>query len=211
VLLPWRDRVPAVLLAWFPGQEAGDGLADVLFGAAEPGGRLPTTWPATVESVLPTRPDDGVLRYGEGLDVGYRRYLRSGVEPAYWFGHGLGYTSWAYESMSCDADGTVRVDVRNVGERAGTELVQVYLERPDSGIPRPVRWLAGFAHVTAEPKESVAAVVRLPPRAFQHWSPDEGQWLTEPGEFTVRAGRSAVDLPLAAITVPWTVSGNSPH
>jgi beta-glucosidase len=214
VLLPWREQVPAVLLAWFPGQEAGDGLADVLFGASEPGGRMPTTWPQTPESALTTVPTDGVLSYVEGLDVGHRGYLRSGVEPAYWFGHGLGYTDWTYESVACDApqaDGVrVRVRVRNTGRRAGSELVQVYLMRADSAVSRPVRWLAGFARVTADPREEVEAVIDIAPRAFQHWSTSSAQFMTEPGEFTVLVGRSVSDLPLGAITIPCEENGSPP-
>jgi beta-glucosidase len=99
VLLPWRDEVAAVLVAWFPGQEFGNALADILFGEAEPGGRLPTTWPAREEDVpvLSIRPVDGQLHYAEGLHVGYRAWLRGGRPPAYPFGHGLGYTTWRYE------------------------------------------------------------------------------------------------------------------
>jgi beta-glucosidase len=97
VLLPWADEVPAVLLVWFPGQEAGHALADVITGAVEPGGRLPTTWPVDESAPLPgVRPVDGRLDYAEGLHVGHRGYERAGVAPRYWFGHGLGYTTWEY-------------------------------------------------------------------------------------------------------------------
>ena len=202
VLLPWRTEVPAVLLGWFPGEQAGHGLADVLFGAAEPGGRLPTTWPAEQADVpvLDTRPVDGVLAYAEGLDVGYRSWLASGVEPAYWFGHGLGYTTWSYEDISVsEPDGhasSVRVRLRNNGSRAGREVVQVYLSRPDGTRVRyPRRWLAGFAAVSAEPGGVVDAVVDIPARLVEHWSADG--WAVEPGTLTVHAGRSAGDLPLS--------------
>ncbi|MGH3881157.1 MAG: glycoside hydrolase family 3 C-terminal domain-containing protein, partial [Actinophytocola sp.] len=206
VLLPWRDEVPAVLLSWFPGEQAGHGLADVLFGTAEPGGRLPTTWPAAEADVpvLDTRPAAGVLTYAEGLDIGYRAWLASGVEPAYWFGHGLGYTTWSYEDISVsEPDGhacSVRVRLRNTGSRPGREVVQVYLARPDGSVRRPRRWLAGFAAVTAGPGGVVDAVVEVPKRAVEHWT--EQGWALEPGTFTVHAGRSAGDLPLtAAVTL----------
>ena len=220
VLLPWLEDVPAVLLTWFPGQEAGSGIADVLFGAAEPGGRLPTTWGAAAADVpiLDTAPADGVLEYPEGLHIGYRAWLRSQVTdkqsadsqpaaPLFWFGHGLGYTSWRYEEVSVPRNVehgrpfTVQVTVRNSGHRVGREVVQVYLSRAQSSLDRPVRWLAGHAAVTAQPGEEVTVPVAIGPRALQHWSVSAHSWSTEPGEFTVLAGPSAGDLPLAASIV----------
>lgn len=207
VALPWHTRVPALLLAWFPGQEAGDGLADVLLGRTEPGGRLPTTWAAAQADVpvLGTAPDaDGRLRYAEGPHIGYRAWLRSGTAPAYWFGHGLGYTGWAYEELTAPAavragePFDVRVRVRNCGRRRGREVVQVYLARTDSAVERPVRRLIGYAAVEADPGQSAVAVVRVGGRALAHWAPERGGWETEPGGFTLLGGRSAGDLPLAA-------------
>jgi len=104
VLLPWADDVAAVLLTWFGGQEFGHALADVLLGEAEPGGRLPTTWPASEEGLPSTRPADGVLAYAEGLFIGYRGYDRDGRDPLLPFGHGLGYTTWSYDSITVDCD-----------------------------------------------------------------------------------------------------------
>ncbi|MEU8806512.1 glycoside hydrolase family 3 C-terminal domain-containing protein [Streptomyces violaceoruber] len=206
VELPWREQAGAVLLAWFPGQEGGGGLADVLFGHAEPGGRLPTTWPAVLADapVTRTRPDGGRLDYDEGLHLGHRGWLRHHRTPAYWFGHGLGYTTWRYEELTVPpvtraGDGlTVRVRVRNTGARAGREVVQVYLARPASALDRPARWLAGYAAVRARPGETVTATVRVPARALRHWSVAEHAWRTEAGPCRVLAGRSAGDVPLAA-------------
>ncbi|MFD0261488.1 glycoside hydrolase family 3 C-terminal domain-containing protein [Kitasatospora indigofera] len=206
VLLPWREEVAAVLLGWFPGQEGGDGLADVLFGRAEPGGRLPTSWPAEERDapVLDTTPQDGVLAYAEGLHIGYRGWLRAGQRPAYWFGHGLGYGAWEYlgltapGSVAQGAGFTVRVALRNTGTRSSREVVQVYLARPGSGVERPVRWLAGFAAVRAEPGQRVEVDVPVEARALQHWSVQDGRWLGEPGGFTVLAGPSSGELPLTA-------------
>jgi beta-glucosidase len=202
VLMPWRDEVAAVLVAWFPGQEFGSALADVLFGHAEPGGRLPCTWPAREEDVpvLSTQPVGGVLHYAEGLHVGHRGWLRSGAEPAYPFGHGLGFTTWSYltiEAQVTPAGVTVEVRVRNTGRREGKEVVQVYLSRPESAVERPVRWLAGFTVVRAVPGDEVVAAVHLAPRAFEHWSTPDGGWVTEPGTFHIQAGRSVGDLRLA--------------
>ena len=201
VTMPWRSQVQAVLLTWFGGQEYGRALADVLTGAVEPGGRLPTTWPAEQADVpvIDVTPRNGVLRYDEGIHIGYRAWLRSGAEPAYPFGFGLGYTSFGYESVAVTtaADGMASVSVRlsNTGARAGREVVQVYLSRPSSTVERPVRWLAGFAGVTLNPGESTTVPVELPRRVFEHW---QDGWALEPGTFTVQAGPNVADLPLRA-------------
>ena len=202
VLMPWREEVAAVLLAWFPGQEFGNALADVLTGAREPGGRLPTTWPAREEDVpvRSTRPDGDTLHYAEGVHVGYRAWLRSGATPAYPFGHGLGYTTWEYAELSGSGP-LVTVRLRNTGDRPGKEVVQAYLSKGDSTIDRPAVWLAGFAVVRAAPGETVTAEIRLPERAFQHW---DGGWRTEAGDFLLTVGRSVDDRPLALV-----ISGRS--
>ncbi|WP_255949974.1 glycoside hydrolase family 3 C-terminal domain-containing protein [Streptomyces odontomachi] len=206
VAMPWHAGAPALLLTWFPGGEGGHALADVLFGRTEPGGRLPTTWGTTLADVPVHATDpspEGVLAYTEGLHIGHRAWLRATTPPAYWFGHGLGYTTWAYEALHTPdeavpdgAELRVRVRVRNTGPRAGREVVQVYLARPGSAVDRPVRWLAGFAEVTAAPGETVTAAVPVPHRALRHWSSDAHGWRVEPGPFTVLAGRSAGDIRL---------------
>jgi beta-glucosidase len=205
VELPWRDEVAAVLVSWFPGMEFGSALADVLLGVVEPGGRLPTTWPqATADApVLSTTPADGHLDYAEGLHIGARGYLRAGVEPAFWFGHGLGYTSWSYESIEAPAEASAEglsatVTLRNTGERRGKQVVQVYAARPASEVERPVRWLAGFAVVHADPGETVAVPVPIDGRALRHWDADTAGWAVEPGEVLLSAGPSAGDLPVSA-------------
>ncbi|MFG2889243.1 beta-glucosidase [Streptomyces sp. NPDC048248] len=202
VELPWRAAVPAVLLSWFPGQEAGTALADVLLGAHEPGGRLPTTWPARLEDAPVTRvtPEEGALAYSEGLFIGYRAWQRTGREPAYAFGHGLGYTDWEYEALEATSE-SVRVRLRNTGKRAGREVVQIYLAPVDSGsqegFERPDRWLAGFAAVEADPGESVETEILLPPRTFEIRHP-EGRWVRMPGIYRVEAAHSVEDRRLAA-------------
>ncbi|MGX1804271.1 beta-glucosidase [Nocardia sp. NPDC055321] len=198
VELPWRDEVAAVLLTWFPGQEFGAALADVLTGAVEPGGRLPTTWPRTLADVpvVDTKPAaDNTLPYTEGIHIGYRAWLKSGVAPAYPFGHGLGYTTWALSDLAVTGR-TATVTVRNTGDRPGRQVVQAYLSRPGSAVDRPVRWFAAFTAVTVGPGESVTATVDVPARAFEHWT-DSG-WTVEPGAFTLHLGTSVDDLPLTA-------------
>ena len=198
VLLPWMDEVAAVLLAWFPGQEFGRALADVLLGAAEPGGRLPTTWPASADGLPSTQPQDGVLEYAEGLRVGHRAGDRDGLP----FGHGLGYAAWEYLGLEADdgVDGEprVRVRVRNAGGRRGGEVVQVYASRPGSAVERPVRWLAGFARVEADPGEEVDVPVEVAWRSLAHWDPDGRAWAVEAGAFQLAAGRSSRDLRVTA-------------
>ncbi|HYP43968.1 MAG TPA: glycoside hydrolase family 3 C-terminal domain-containing protein [Propionibacteriaceae bacterium] len=210
VAMPWRNKVAAVLLAPFAGQEAGHALADVLLGVTEPSGRLATTWGGEDADVpvWSTRPVDGVMPYDENLDIGYRAWLRADRQPAFWFGHGLGYTSWTYEHLDApavivaDEDATVRVRIANVGRRSGKEVVQVYLSRPASSVRRPPIWLAGFALVTAGPGEVSEVAVEIVARTFQHWSVDDNGWRTESGIFRLTVGRSVGDRPLAAdITV----------
>jgi beta-glucosidase len=200
VLMPWADEVPAVLLTWFGGQEYGNALADVLLGVREPGGRLPTTWPSAEDGLPSVTPADGVLTYDEGLFIGYRAYDRDGRVPLFPFGHGLGYTTWSYESMSVNVDSVDCVDVTviNTGSRPGRSVVQVYASRPSSAVERPVKWLVGFAIAEADPGDSVTVPVSLATHAFQHWTPGSG-WVTEAGQFTLAAGPSSASLPLSAV------------
>ena len=201
VALPWAGDVAAVVHGYFGGQEFGTALAAVLTGAAEPGGRLPTTWPAAMADVpvLDVTPTDGVLRYDEGIHIGYRAWLRTGTAPAFAFGHGLGYTTWSWDAAERDGDDLV-VRVTNTGERDGRQVVQVYAERAASTIERPARWLVGFAAVTAAGGESVEARVSVPARRLAHW---DGAWVTEPGDYTLLSGASVVETPLSTV---WSVS-----
>lgn len=196
VVLPWAGDVAAIVQGYFGGQEFGHAIADVLTGAVEPGGRLPTTWPASLDDVPVTEvtPADGRLVYREGLHIGYRAWLKDAAEPAYPFGHGLGYTTWSWDGVRRDGD-SVQVSLANTGSRAGKQVVQVYAERADSMVERPVRWLVGFAAVHAEPGQSVAATIPVPQRRLAHWA---GEWAVESGEYTLRVGSSVEDLPLSA-------------
>ncbi|MFC5216796.1 glycoside hydrolase family 3 protein [Streptomyces coerulescens] len=198
VELPWRADVAAVLLSWFPGQEGGAALADVLTGTHEPGGRLPTTWgslaDAPVTEVVPT---SGELPYTEGVFIGYRAWEKDGRLPSYPFGHGLGYTDWTYESAEVKG-GTVTVRVRNSGERAGREVVQVCLAPSEPDADRPARWLAGFAAVEAGPGERGEAVVELPRRAFEVWDEKTNSWTFVKGSYEIQVGRSIADRRLTA-------------
>jgi beta-glucosidase len=208
VLTAWDSQVKAIVHAWLPGQAFGDALADVLLGAAEPGGRLPVTLPAAEDEVpvLHAVPaPDGTLRYAEGLLVGYRGYDSRGTAPRYPFGYGLGYTSWAYESVDCPADVAegedldVALTVRNTGRRPGKEVIQVYLAGPrqSEDHARPVRALAAFSVVRAAPGQRAVARLRIPARAFARYDKELAGWIWPGGLFTIHAGRSSRDLRLS--------------
>ncbi|MGW4163898.1 glycoside hydrolase family 3 protein [Streptomyces sp. NPDC004788] len=202
VEMPWREDVAAILLSWFPGQEGGAALADVLTGAEEPGGRLPTTWPAALADVPVTEvtPTGGRLDYAEGVFIGYRAWDRSGAVPAYPFGHGLGYTTWSYDSLVVTPD-SATVVLTNTGERTGREVVQIYLAPVAGGAERPARWLAGFGCVEAAAGETVEVTVELPRRAFEIWDEEAGEkgaWTLVTGAYEVRAAHSLTDTRLTA-------------
>lgn len=151
-------------------------------------------------------PWTGVVRYDEGIHIGYRAWLKSGVEPAYEFGYGLGYTTWDFGDLTLSADtlsqgGSVdaTVQMTNTGDRTGKQVIQIYASRPDSAIDRPARWLVGFAVARAAAGETTTATVQIPARAFADWSQDGGGWHYEAGAFTLQAGTSVSDLPLSAI------------
>lgn len=215
VLLPWLERARTVIWAWFPGQECGDALADVVFGATEPAGRLPWTLPAR-ETDLPVPHgipgDDLVIEYSEGVHVGYRGWQRAGRVPARDFGFGLGWTDWRYDAVDVIAlengEARVRVEVTNTGDLDGTEVVQVYLEAPDAagpGLPhleapprydRPVRWLAGFGAITVASGRTSTVTIDVPRRSFEVWDVDRHGWVLPPGPYRVVTGRSVSDIRL---------------
>jgi len=200
--------VPTVLETWLPGQAGGSATADVLFGAAEPGGRLAETVPLALAHT-PAHVNwpgaDGVVTYGERLYVGYRWYDTTDREVAYPFGHGLGYTTYAYDDLRVDvpdpgvARATVEVAVHNTGARAGSEVVQVYVGHPGAAVDRPVRELRAFAKVHLEPGERRTVALDLDERAFAYWSPDG--WRVEPGSYVVEVGASSRDLRASAEVV----------
>ena len=210
VLMPWADQVAAVLQVWFPGQAFGEALADTLLGVVEPSGRLPVTVPRheADSPVLHAQPEAGDLVYGEGLLVGYRGYDRRGIEPHFAFGHGLGYTDWTYDTLVAEAgsitaneDLSCAVTVRNVSQRAGREVVQLYLEERDHDPARPVRVLAAFAALSAEAGAAATARLTVPSRLFKHFDESTRAWVSDPGTYTLRAGRSSRDLRVSATVV----------
>lgn len=216
VAMPWADEVAAVLYAWYPGQEAGDALADVLFGDAEPGGRLPTTFPVRVEdnpADLTYPGEAGRVVYGEGVFVGYRGFRKRGVAPAFPFGFGLSYTTFEIGPPKLDRlqfepgePVEVRVTVRNTGSRAGSTVVQVYVRDVESALLRPDRELRGFEKVRLGPGEEREVTITLPGEAFAAWDPRGHDWVVEPGQFSILAGTSVEDIAGEATIMVGTAS-----
>jgi len=205
--MPWLDAVPAVLWAWLPGQELGEALADVLLGEAEPGGRMPTTFPRRLEDTpaYTTYPgEQGRLLYGERGFIGHRWYDARGIAPRVPFGHGLCYTRFEWGALGtpgkahCGSDVTVDVEVANVGERAGSEVVQVYLGWPEGSVPQPPRTLAGFARAHLEAGERRRIPVTIPGHAFAWWDVEAGEWRVDPGCYRIEAGASSREIRCSA-------------
>ncbi|WP_236683461.1 beta-glucosidase family protein [Demequina aurantiaca] len=205
VLLPWLNEAKTVLWSWFPGQECGNAVADVITGKTEPAGRLPWTLPSSESDVpiMNTAPDaDMVLHYPEGVHVGYREWERTEKTPAAPFGHGLGWTDFDYgteASARVADDGTVTVtlSVTNTGSREGAEVVQAYVEAPSpspAGIERPIRWLGGFERISIGSGETSTVSVRLPRRTFEVWDTASHAWVLPEGEYAIALGRSVRDL-----------------
>ncbi len=210
----WIDRVPALLEAWYPGQEGGKAAAEILFGDVNPSGRLPATFERRWED-NPVHdsyyPADGSNRvvYKEGVFVGYRGYERNGTKPLFPFGYGLSYTSFQYGNLvvkpadaSVGSDGfsaplyQISFDVTNTGTRAGTDVAQVYVSEPHAKVPRPAKELKGFARINLKPGETKTATVTLDGRAFSYYDGDAKKWRADAGEFQILVGGSSQDIQL---------------
>ena len=203
---PWQDSVRAVLEGWLLGQAGGRATADLLLGAASPSGKLAETLPLAYEhnpSIGNFPGEDGVVRYGEGLLIGYRWYDTHRLDVAYPFGHGLSYTTFAYSDLVTRVhdDGArtsveVTCRVTNTGTRAGREIVQVYVSNPGSSVFRPEQELKGFAAISLDAGASAEVHVTLDARAFSHWHTAASRWTLEGGSFEVRIGASSRDIRL---------------
>jgi beta-glucosidase len=216
VLMPWIDTVPAVLQAWNQGEEDGHAVADLLFGVVNPSGKLPTSYPRSADDTLvaghPERypgTDEGdgypVIRYSEGLQMGYRWFQAQGIGPLFPFGYGLSYTTFDLSDVSVDAGQrpgsapvTVRATVANTGAVAGAEVVQVYLGLP-AGAGQPPKRLVGFQKIRVEPGGSGQVEIVVDPAATNHplsvWSRGEHDFVIVPGDYTVYVGTSSDDTP----------------
>ena len=197
-LAGWERHAAAVLECWLSGQAAGTAVADLLLGTANPSGRLAETLPLRLEdtpSYLNFPGEAGHVRYGEGVFVGYRGYDALERDVSYPFGHGLSYTRFEYGDLHTTA-GQVSCRVTNTGSRRGKEVVQLYVGDPAAAVARPPRELRAFAKVDLDPGQSATVTFGLGARDFSYWSPDHGDWVLEPGEFTIAVGASSRDLRL---------------
>lgn len=208
VTMPWLAQVPAVVQMWYAGQEAGNALAGILFGDVNPSGKLSITFPVRYQdnpAYINYPGENGQVLYGEGLFVGYRYYDKKELAPLFPFGHGLAYTSFAYSNLRLSGDNfkpgdemLVQVDVTNTGDRAGADVVQVYVEDVVARVVRPRKELKAFAKVHLQPGETQTVSLRLEAQSLAFYDPARADWATESGVFRVHVGNSAQDIHLTA-------------
>jgi beta-glucosidase len=204
VEMPWIGEIPAVLEAFYPGQEGGNAVARILLGEVNPSGKLSETFPQRLEDTpaFVNYPGTRDVNYGEGIFVGYRYYEKKKVTPLFPFGHGLSYTSFAYSNISLPTEAragdevTVRFMVKNEGAVAGKEIVQVYVRDEESSLARPLKELKGFTKVSLNPGETANVEVSLDQRAFAYYDPYRSEWVVEPGKFEILVGASSADIRL---------------
>ncbi len=222
VLMPWLDDVAAVVQAWYPGQEAGNSIADVLLGASDPGGRLPQTFPRRLEDD-PTRinypGEAGHVLYGERIFIGYRYAEKAKRAPLFPFGFGLSYTRFKAGALKLDrteipAGGalTASLEIANIGTRAGSTVAQFYVRDERASVSRPEKELKGFAKVRLEPGETATVTVALDMRALAFFDVARQAWVAEAGAFTLLAGFSSADIVARApFALSETWIGDSPR
>ena len=197
---PWLTHCRAVVYGALGGQAGAGAVLDVLTGKLNPCGKLAETWANRYEDTPAKDNFAGAgrtVQYREGLYVGYRYYQTAGVPVAFPFGHGLSYTSFAYSDLKASADG-VTLTVTNTGTRAGMEIVQLYVAKPDAKIFRPAQELKGFAKVPLRPGESRTVVIPLDDKAFRYWNTQTDRWEVEGGQYELRVGASSADIRLTA-------------
>ncbi|MEI8084268.1 MAG: glycoside hydrolase family 3 C-terminal domain-containing protein, partial [Actinomycetes bacterium] len=204
VVMPWVEHPAAIVESYLGGQASGAALVDVLFGDANPGGRLAETFPVTQLDVPSDRWFPGSphqVEYREGLMVGYRSYTTTGVQPLFPFGHGLSYTSFQYgpatidrEKITAGKSVLVTVPVTNTGNRVGSDVVQVYVHDRSEVVQRPRRELRGFAKVRLDPGETTSVTITLGERAFAFYDTDEAGWRIPSGPFDIEVARSSADI-----------------
>ena len=201
--MPWIDNANAILQCWFPGQEFGNSLADILIGKVNPSGKLPTTFPKKLSdtpaySTYPGK--DLQMDYEEGLFIGYRWYDRESIEPLFPFGHGLSYTSFEYSNLRAippKGDSSVaafEVDITNTGDVAGKEVLQGYITVNKSQIERPQKELKKFEKISLESGETKKVKFELSEKDLSFWSTENNAWQVEPAEYLFSIGASATDI-----------------
>jgi beta-glucosidase len=205
----WLDSTPALLDMWYGGQEGGNAIAAILFGDANPSGKLPVSLPKKFEDSpgAKTYPGQNLhTDYAEGIYVGYRYYDTKNVEPQFPFGFGLSYTTFEYSDLKLaritfagkNPIWNFTINVRNTGQRSGADVVQLYVHDGHSKIDRPAHELKGFSRVELKPGESKTIELQLDNSAFQYWSPTTKQWTLDPGTFEIQVGASSRDIRLKA-------------
>jgi beta-glucosidase len=199
----WAADAKAILQAWYPGMEGGNAIANILFGEKNPSGKLPVTFPVKLEDIpahaLGEFPGDSVVRYNEGIFVGYRYFDTKKVEPLFPFGHGLSYTTFEYSDLKLDKKGTqvvVSFAVKNTGSRAGAEVAQVYVSDEVAAVERPEKELKAFQKIVLQPGETKKVSLTLEEKAFQYFDDQKMQWVLEPGKFLIQVGTSSRALRL---------------
>jgi beta-glucosidase len=202
VEMPWLEQVHAVVQMYYPGMQGGEAVARILLGEVNPSGKLTVTYPRRLEDTPAylNYPGGRDVIYGEEVFVGYRYYEKKGVEPLFPFGHGLSYTTFEYGAIQTQqvwkAGEIVHVEltVKNSGDRAGKEVVQLYVRDEESSVPRPFKELKGFAKVSLDPGESKTIVFELDRRAFTFYDTEKRGWVIEPGKFELLIGSSSKDI-----------------
>ncbi len=204
----WIETTPALVHAWYPGEEGGTALAKIVFGDVSPSGKLPASFErrwqdnATYNSYY-AKDNSKHVAYTEGVFLGYRHFDKSDVKPLFPFGYGLSYTTFKYGnlkitpvSFSGDEPVTVSFDITNTGKREGAEIGEVYVSDGHSKIERPVKELKGFGKVDLRPGQTKTVTVKLNRRAFSYWDVDQKSWTATPGSFGIRVGRSSAKIEL---------------
>jgi beta-glucosidase len=207
----WIAQTPALLEMWYGGQEGGHALASILFGDANPSGKLPVSFPKEWKDspAYGHYPGENLkVDYAEGIYVGYRYYDTKNVEPQFPFGFGLSYTAFKYSDLEVTpfiisgkgrlTGAVVSLKVSNTGSRAGAEVVELYVHDGHAKIDRPVRELKGFKRVELKPGESQTVGFTLDRAAFSYWSPETKSWTVDPGTFEIQVGASSRDIRLRA-------------
>jgi beta-glucosidase len=194
----WLQNVPALVEQWFPGQEGGNALADILFGSVSPSGRLPCTFPKRWEDCSAYGSFPGTAEetdYSDDIFVGYRHFDSRKIEPLFPFGFGLGYTTFEYSNLRVNKEGSkgasVTFSVRNTGSREGAEIAQLYVAPPPSGLPRPPMELKGFQKVSLQAGEERSVTLQLDRRSFAFYDPAKNDWIVTPGNYQIRIGSSS--------------------
>jgi beta-glucosidase len=202
----WIDKVDGLIEAWFAGEQAGNAIAEILLGEANPSGKLPMTFPKRWEdcSAFNTyKKEDGTTRYEDGIYVGYRHFEKNKIEPLFPFGYGLSYTTFEYSGINLSSKEidnndklTISLKLKNTGRSKGSEVVQLYINDLQSSVYRPVKELKAFKKVSLNPGEEKVVELTIDQNALSFFDTHKKMWIAEPGKFEVLIGSSSKDIKL---------------